>query len=55
METTIKVGDIFATWCSKHGETGKQTDHLWDSHKLICLVCHPEQDPRKEADNGSAV
>ena len=42
--TPIRVGDELPTWCSK---CMVLTQHLWDGHKLICLVCHPEKKPEK--------
>ena len=41
----VRPGDIRMTWCSRHWD---RTDHLWTGYQLICLLCHPERDPRRE-------
>lgn len=47
MEKILTVGEILWTWCSAHMD---RTDHLWDGHRLTCLECFPEKDPRKLAE-----
>lgn len=42
----VYPGEIFNTWCSKHGDRGTSTDHLWTGHGLVCLICNPGSDPR---------
>ncbi len=42
----IKPGDITWTHCSA---CMGRTYHLFTGTRLVCLRCHPEQDPRKEA------
>lgn len=42
----MRPGDVVWTWCSKHWD---RTDHIWTGHKLVCLACHPEADPRRAA------
>ncbi len=44
----IEAGDYIKSWCSKAGEKGEQTRHLWDGYKLICLHCHPEAEKEGE-------
>jgi len=39
---TIRPGDITVAWCSKSGDRERK---LWTGFKLVCLHCHPEQDP----------
>lgn len=43
----LRPGDIVETHCSRAME---RTDHLYQPQKfppLLCLHCHPEQDPRR--------
>jgi len=41
-------GDVVWTWCSQAMD---RTDHLYTGYKLVCLHCHPEQDPRRDEEN----
>ena len=42
-------GMIINSWCSKHGDNGKQTRNLWKNYRLWCLECIPEKDPDYQA------
>ena len=46
----LHVGDVFKATCRVHG---KQTEHLYTGHSIVCLVCHPEQRPREEAQDAA--
>ena len=43
----VRPGDLLYTWCSRCME---REPHLWTGTTLICLICHPEQMPLREAD-----
>ena len=40
---------IFDSFCSRHGENGEVTPHLFVGNGLKCLKCFPDLDYRKKA------
>lgn len=47
-EILVPKVSIFDSHCSKHGENGKLTAHLYMGASLVCLECYPEKDYRNQ-------
>ncbi len=49
--TVMVTGTIIDSWCSNHGDNGKNTPHYYDPHArqpLRCMECYPEAEKEPE-------